>query len=388
MARIIKSIFNSNAILGDTEEKRRQSMMAAAGGAQSQPYNQFGGAAAGLIGARLRQEFFPTMEEEASEIGKDILKRVSNNPMFNPNKSPFASKQVILDELTEAYRETNNTAILKEVIKGSSQLAAQKQQMQNSFLEGQIKTQDLALRTIQLEEAEAKQGARITGRLFEPEKVMAAENTLRTEFGNRFEDYSQRRSAVSAMKSLAKQNSIGADIQLIVNYFKAGDPNSAVLTGEADLAQTINSLGGKLLKAYNKLIQGEMLSDPQRVELINAAATRYNENAMELSSYIDNLILTANNRGLNPDNIITDKVLGIYDYETGEFLERNVEIPTKKEVQEEIVKQKKAQGVETIQDLNLPDDYGDQLNRYGVGNDNALLFDQVDEEEDEFGGIV
>ncbi len=389
MARIIKSIFNSNAILGDTEAKRRQSMMAAARGAQSQPYNQIGGAAAGLIGNRLRQELFPTMEEEASEIRQDVLKRVVNDPMFEPNKSPFATKQILINELTDSYRETNNPALLQDILKGSSTLAKDRIAMKNSFLEGQIKVKDLLLRTTQLEEAQAEQAARVAGKLFNQQDINAAEDNLRKEFTDAFKVYGARKDALATMITLSKKKTNQADIALMINYFKAGDPNSAVLTGEIDLGKLVLSLSGKAKKLVENLLKGDLLDDTQRTNLINAAAARYNENAMQMSDTIDNLTVVATNRGLNPQNIITQDVLGLYDFDDGVFLERNIEIPSPEQVQEEI-KTQTPPSTQTPQDFNIDDDALKKMQDYGVGNDNALLFDQVEEEEeeDEFGGVV
>ena len=92
----------------------------------------------------------------------------------------------------------------------------------------------------------------------------------------------------------------------------------------------------------------------------------------------------------NGDPVVLSKTFfSFYDFDAGEFLERNIEIPSPEQVQEEIETQTPT-STQTPQDFNIDDDAANRMQEYGVGGDNALLFDQVEqeEEEDEFGGIV
>ena len=324
MARIIKSIFNSNAILGDTSAKRQQSMMAAARGAQQQPYNQIGGAAAGLIGSRIRQQFFPTKAEEANEVAKQIMREVAT--VIDPSDPVNFKREVVARLGMAAQQDPQNTSLVRLAAQEASKFGELEKKTNADRISAVREQVGLARERLDLRTAQddAKFAAferlmQSRGRLIDPNEINQAENILSERFDKRYEDYENRRSAVSAMMTLAQQDTGVADLSIITNYYKAQDPNSAVLRDETDIAKAATSLGGLFEQAWKEYKTGSKLSNTMRQELIEAAASRYNENHKDIVAYHDFIYNTAVRRGLNPKNVISNAIAPVYNFDTGSF---------------------------------------------------------------------
>lgn len=84
----------------------------------------------------------------------------------------------------------------------------------------------------------------------------------------------------------AKNASPAGDLSLIFAYMKILDPTSVVREGEFATAANAGSVGDKLINQYNKIINGERLTDAQRNDFVARAKGLY-QSAINQQKQID-----------------------------------------------------------------------------------------------------
>lgn len=279
MARIIKSIFNSNAILGDTEAKRQQSLMAAARGAQSQPYNQIGGAAAGLIGNRLRQEFFPSEGEQASEIMKNESLKLAQ--VLDPSKYPEEFKLELGNRLAQIGNQQGNQSLLAsgvDLIQKTNQgiREGRAKRVQDRKAEVELQQANRALRRQEsIDEYAAKGGM---GAIPDREGQDKFKSDLRAEYISQTEAFMTRRTGMEAVRALANQGTRQAHLKLVIASLKVLEPNSAVLTEEQKIATNTAEVRQRLQTYLNMLEETKGNLTPEQVaEIVTSTEAVYSE---------------------------------------------------------------------------------------------------------------
>lgn len=278
MARIIKSIFNSNAILGDTEAKRRQALMGAAAGAQQQPYNQIGGAVAGLLGARVRQELFPTQAERGQRIEKEIYKQMALEEGVDFINKPFESNALLLKRVGEEAVRTENTQLIRSVAEATQELQAQAMDLKSKQQQAKLARQQYLnavsqgdITKINLAKATRDQALEERGLLNRGEQITYLEK-VRSDFKEQFDDV--RKGAATFKRLLSMPNTGSGDFQLISGFIKLVD--DSIITGE-EFALAAGSAGKaqEILNYFKSFTEGDVLNDKARALIKQTAGYLY-----------------------------------------------------------------------------------------------------------------
>lgn len=107
----------------------------------------------------------------------------------------------------------------------------------------------------------------------------AAMNTalkLSDDYEARSKDFYSQRDAYNRVLSSASDPSPAGDLALIFNYMKVLDPNSTVREGEFATAQNSGSAFQIAGAKYNKIVNGERLTDDQRDDFVKRTTTLFN----------------------------------------------------------------------------------------------------------------
>ncbi len=131
-----------------------------------------------------------------------------------------------------------------------------------------------------------------------------AEDDLRGEYIKQSGSFIAIQQAYDRVQSAATDPSPAGDLALIFNYMKILDPGSVVREGEFATAQNSAGVPEIVRAKYNKLLQGERLSENTRKDFVDRAKKLYDgkEKLNEsVAGYYRNL---ADQRGLNPENVV------------------------------------------------------------------------------------
>jgi hypothetical protein len=92
---------------------------------------------------------------------------------------------------------------------------------------------------------------------------------LSDDYEARSKDYYAQREAYNRIISSASDPSAAGDLALIFNYMKVLDPNSTVREGEFATAQNSGSAFQLVGAKYNKVVNGERLTEAQRNDFVD-----------------------------------------------------------------------------------------------------------------------
>lgn len=134
-------------------------------------------------------------------------------------------------------------------------------------------------------EAESKQ---IGAGIIPAEKRPEAEAKLRKEYSDQTKAYQDVKAAYGRVK--ATNPDAAGDLSLIFNYMKMLDPGSTVREGEFATAQNAGGIDDKARNLYNRIVNGERLSEPQRKMFIGQANKLY-KSALEQEQTVRSLSL-------------------------------------------------------------------------------------------------
>ena len=132
------------------------------------------------------------------------------------------------------------------------------------------------------------------------------ETKLRKEYDKSSKDFKEAKLGFEKVQNAASAEPSGAnDLAIIFGYMKVLDPGSVVREGEFANAENTAGVPDRIRNLYNKLREGQRLSDPQRANFIKSARTQF-------APYIDAQAANETRyRGLSdaygfkPDNVVT-----------------------------------------------------------------------------------
>jgi hypothetical protein len=152
-------------------------------------------------------------------------------------------------------------------------------------------------------EAEAKQLATgvipITAR-------PALEADFRKEYATGTKVYQDVKSSYG--RTLASEDSAVGDLSLIFGYMKMLDPGSVVREGEFANAENATGVPSRVQNIYNKVANGERLSQSQRDAFKGQAKKLYEASAEQEATFRSGITRIAKGYGLNTDNIFMQSV--------------------------------------------------------------------------------
>jgi hypothetical protein len=135
-------------------------------------------------------------------------------------------------------------------------------------VKARVKMSRSEIADLQKKEAEARK-ATDTGINFETEKK------LRDEYVGQTKDFKTIQSAWRSIKTSGGEPSAAGDMSLIFGYMKLLDPGSTVREGEYANAQNAGGVPDRVVASYNKLLNGQILSDSQRKDFLGQAKKQY-----------------------------------------------------------------------------------------------------------------
>ena len=102
------------------------------------------------------------------------------------------------------------------------------------------------------------------------------ETKLRKEYDKSSEDFKEAKLGFEKVQNAASAEPSGAnDLAIIFGYMKVLDPGSVVREGEFANAENTAGVPDRIRNIYNKLREGQRLSDPQRANFIASARTQF-----------------------------------------------------------------------------------------------------------------
>lgn len=146
-------------------------------------------------------------------------------------------------------------------------------------------------------------------------KPLTADQTINNEgqllqkYLGQAKDFIAVRDAYSKIKTTAKNPSPAGDLSFIYNYMKMLDPGSTVREGEFANAQNAGSAWTKVGSMYNKVLNGERLTDEQRKDFLSQSAGIYDSQKVihQHTQKVFRDIATTD--GLTPENVAPDLFL-------------------------------------------------------------------------------
>jgi len=98
---------------------------------------------------------------------------------------------------------------------------------------------------------------------------------LRKEYFTQNKDFVNSSQSTQRLMDSAKDPSAAGDLALIFNYMKILDPGSTVREGEFSNAQNSGGIPDRIRAQYNKVLEGERLSQPMRDDFLGRGVELY-----------------------------------------------------------------------------------------------------------------
>lgn len=142
------------------------------------------------------------------------------------------------------------------------------------------------------------------GPAFDVEKVQSA----RKEFTGlpQVKAFADQTTAYGTLISSVADPSPAGDLSLIFNYMKILDPGSTVREGEFATAQDSGSIDDRTRGLYNRIVNGERLSERQRSDFADRATRIYSSAEQQYNSFAEQYGRFAQAAGLPTEQVIPD----------------------------------------------------------------------------------
>lgn len=135
-------------------------------------------------------------------------------------------------------------------------------------------------------------------------QVTTNEGKVRDDYNQASKTFVAVRDAHQRVLASAQEPSAAGDLALIFNYMKVLDPGSTVREGEFATAQNSGGVDDRTRALWNKVINGERLSDNIRKDFVDRSDRLYKAaegNQMEIENNYESI---AKRGGMNPQNVV------------------------------------------------------------------------------------
>jgi len=132
------------------------------------------------------------------------------------------------------------------------------------------------------------------------------ETNLRKEWTKVNEEFRDQNAAYGRIKASAKNHSAAGDLALIFNYMKMLDPGSTVREGEFATAQNAAGVDQRAAGLYNRILNGERMSQEQRGDFVNRADMLMGDAKETYSQLKGQYVETAKAYGYDTSRVLTD----------------------------------------------------------------------------------
>lgn len=139
-------------------------------------------------------------------------------------------------------------------------------------------------------------------------KLFQESGELRREFSGIpvVRDFAQQSTAMGRIQASAEEPSAAGDMALVFNFMKVLDPGSTVREGEYANAQNAGGIDDKIISTYNRMVDGEILTEAQRADFLNRATRLYKSAENGFMRTYNQYKNIANRRGLPIDDVLID----------------------------------------------------------------------------------
>ena len=136
---------------------------------------------------------------------------------------------------------------------------------------------------------------------------------LRKEFDKATQNAEDIRDSIDRVFGAASDPSGAGDIALIFNFMKVLDPRSVVRESEYATAETAGSVDKRIWGLYNRILDGQRLSPPQRADFVKRAYILYQKKDVQFQRQLNRYTNIAKREGLDPELIVFDYSEGLSD---------------------------------------------------------------------------
>ena len=137
------------------------------------------------------------------------------------------------------------------------------------------------------------------------------ESNLRKEYNALSKDYSTIRDSYSRVQVSAQEPSAAGDLSMVFNYMKMLDPGSVVRESEYASAENARGVPETIRNMYNKVIDGEILSQKQRKDFLNRANQLYETAERGQLKQLEQYRKNATSYGIDPDRVTGSIVVDV-----------------------------------------------------------------------------
>lgn len=121
-----------------------------------------------------------------------------------------------------------------------------------------------------------------------------------------YKNYTAVRGSYDRIQSGAARNTGAGDLGIIYGYMKMLDPGSVVREGEFATAENASGVPTYVANLYNKLLNGERLTEDQRKEFVGAAGDLYNKERDKLNELNGQYTDIAGSKKIDVTKVITE----------------------------------------------------------------------------------
>lgn len=120
-------------------------------------------------------------------------------------------------------------------------------------------------------------------------------------------DFSKQVGAYNRMVASSQDPSPAGDLSLIFNYMKVLDPGSTVREGEFATAANSGTVGDKIASIYNKVVNGQRLTDSQRSDFLNQSKKLYESASKQQKQINETYSKRAQQFGVPSEFVVRDQ---------------------------------------------------------------------------------
>lgn len=133
---------------------------------------------------------------------------------------------------------------------------------------------------------------------------------IRKEFTSASKDYATVRDATARIQAASQDPSPAGDLALIFSFMRALDPGSTVREGEFANAQNAASVPERIRGLYNRVANGERLTEDQRADFLQQGMTLYQATEQTHQATRAQFSEIAKRSGIDPRDVV-DAVPGL-----------------------------------------------------------------------------
>lgn len=134
-------------------------------------------------------------------------------------------------------------------------------------------------------------------------------NVLRKSVSDAGKDFRKVEAAKNRIVRTGSKATAASDISLIFNFMKMNDPGSTVREGEFATAQNSAGVPGRIVSAYNNLLEGTRLNPDQRADFVQQSEDLFAAQRQSFDTIIGDVLQQADQDSIPRARVLGDKRL-------------------------------------------------------------------------------